>query len=88
VKVLEAIAAGKAVVASPLALEGIDIRPGEHAVVATDDAAFAHAVLALLDDEERRVSLGQAARGWAEANLGWQVVAAAYDALYASLLSR
>jgi glycosyltransferase involved in cell wall biosynthesis len=88
VKALDALAAGKALVATPLALEGIDVRDGEQVLVAVDDAAFADAVVALLADEPRRVALGRAARAWAETNVEWRLVTAAYDALYASLIER
>jgi glycosyltransferase involved in cell wall biosynthesis len=88
VKVLEAIAAGKALVASGLAVEGIDVDAGEHVLVAEDDDAFAEAVAALLGDEQRRTALGGAARRWAESNLDWDRVAEAYEALYASVLER
>jgi polysaccharide biosynthesis protein PslH len=87
VKALDALVSGKALVASSLALEGLDVRSGEHVLVADDDAAFAEAVVALLDDEPRRAALGRAARAWAETHMEWRSVAAAYDALYASLLA-
>jgi glycosyltransferase involved in cell wall biosynthesis len=86
VKTLEALAAGKALVASSLALEGVDVQAGEHALVADDDVAFADAVVALLDDAQRRAALGRAARRWAETHLDWRQVTAAYETLYASLL--
>ena len=87
VKVLEALAFGKALVASPLAVEGIALTDGRNYLRADGDAAFADAVALLLGDERRRVELGRAAREWAEANLGWQVTVAAYEALYAELLA-
>jgi glycosyltransferase involved in cell wall biosynthesis len=86
VKALEALASGKALVASSLALEGIDVRGGEHALVAADDSAFARAVVGLLDDDARRMALGRAARAWAETHVEWRPVTAAYESLYASLL--
>lgn len=86
VKVLDALGAGKAVVASPLALEGIDAGAGE-VVVADSDAEFVDAIVALLEDESRRVALGRAARAWAETHVGWNAIVEAYDALYASLSS-
>ena len=87
VKVLEALAAGKAVVATPRAIEGIAIEPGVHAVVAESDAALADAIAALLEDAPRRAALGAAARRWAEAHLGWGRVGEAYEALYEQLLA-
>ncbi len=86
VKVLEALAAGKPVVASPLALEGLDVHSGEHVLAADGDEPFAEAVLSLLDDPERRRALARSARSWAEANLRWDATAAEYERLYASLL--
>jgi polysaccharide biosynthesis protein PslH len=87
VKALDALVSGKALVASSLALEGLDVRAGEQVLAADDDAAFAEAVVALLGDESRRATLGRAARAWAEAHVEWRSVTAAYDALYASLVA-
>jgi glycosyltransferase involved in cell wall biosynthesis len=86
VKVLEALAAGKAVVASPLAVEGLDVIAGEHVVVAETDQEFAAAATELLANPSRRAAMGSHARAWAEANLSWDARIAAYEALYASLL--
>jgi glycosyltransferase involved in cell wall biosynthesis len=87
VKVLEALAAGKAVVASPRAAEGLDVEDGHELVLADTDEAFVAAVSGLLADEERRVELARAARRWAERELGEDRFVAAYEALYARLLA-
>ena len=87
VKVLEALASGKALVASPRALEGLDVTDGQEVLVAEDDDAFVEAVSSLLADEERRVALAQRARRWAESALGWEPSVAAYEALYGELLA-
>jgi glycosyltransferase involved in cell wall biosynthesis len=86
VKVLEALAHGKALVASTRAVEGIALTDGRDYLRADGDGAFADAVSLLLGDERRRVELGRAAREWAEVNLGWGVTVAAYEALYAELV--
>jgi glycosyltransferase involved in cell wall biosynthesis len=88
VKVLEALAAGKAVVASPLAVEGLDVTDGEQVVLAETDQQFADAIGGLLRDPERRATLARRARAWACANLGWENSVAAYEALYTSLITR
>ena len=62
VKVLEALAAGKAVVASPLAAEGITQCDGEHLLLAESDEEFADATTRLLDDPDARSALGRRAR--------------------------
>jgi polysaccharide biosynthesis protein PslH len=85
VKVLEALAAGKALVATPRALAGIELTPGAHALVGETDAELADAIAVLLDDPDRRRRLGEAARGWAAEHLGWARTLDAYDRLYASL---
>ena len=85
VKVLEALAAGKALVATPRAVAGIDLTPGDQALVAETDAELAEAIATLLADPERRRRLGAAAHGWAAAHLDWPRTLDAYDRLYASL---
>jgi glycosyltransferase involved in cell wall biosynthesis len=86
-KVLEALAAGKALVATPLAVEGLAIRDGEHALVVDSEAAFAEALLRLLDDPGERRRLGTGARKWAEQHLDLSVSTTAYERLYDELLS-
>jgi len=87
VKVLEALAAGKALVASPLATEGLAVTDGRELLLAESDAEFAGAALALLEDPARRVALAGRARAWALAHLGWERPLAAYEALYERLLA-
>lgn len=86
VKVLEALAAGKAVVATPRAVEGLDVLAGEHLEVAESDAGLRDAIARLLDDPGRRAALGAHARAWAQAHLSWDATVGAYERLYASLL--
>lgn len=50
-KLLNALARGLPVVASPEAADGLDAVPGEHLLVAPDDDSMAEAVLRLLSDE-------------------------------------
>jgi glycosyltransferase involved in cell wall biosynthesis len=86
VKVLEALSAGKAVVAYPLALAGIDAEPGRDVVAAGNAQEFAAAVLQLLGDPGRRIEIARAARDWARANVGWDKSLDAWDDLYDRLL--
>lgn len=85
VKVLEALAAGKALVASSRAIEGLDLVSEEHVLVAESDAEFADAISTLLGDERARAALAGRARAWAVANLAAEQSAQAYEALYDSL---
>lgn len=87
VKILEALAAGKAVVASPLAVEGLAVEDGRQVRLASSDERFAEIILDLVDDHPGREALARRARSWAEANLSPQVTAGRYEALYRSLLT-
>ena len=71
-KLLEYFAAGKAVVATTVANEGIRATPGEHLLVADDGAAFAAAVGRLLADAALRHKLGAAARDYVLREWTWE----------------
>ena len=68
-KVLEAMAMGKSVVASPPAFEGIEALPGRDLLVADDPS---EAVAALLADPDRRAEMGAAARRRMEIAYRWE----------------
>jgi glycosyltransferase involved in cell wall biosynthesis len=87
VKVLEALAAGKAVIASRLAVEGLDLHDGRQFSLAETDAEFAAAILSLLEDPDRRRQLGTEARSWASRHLGWSRAVDSYETLYRSLVT-
>lgn len=70
-KVLEAMASGKAVVASPEAAEGIDACHGKEFIIASSAAAQADAVISLLHDPIKRARMEQAARAVMEARYSW-----------------
>jgi len=88
VKVLEALAAGKALVASPLAVEGLGVRDGEQFLAAETDEDFAVRISTLLEDDALRQRLGNQARVWAQDHLRWDRSVAAYEDLYARVLDR
>lgn len=87
VKVAEALAAGKAVVATPLAAEGLGAEHGGQLLLAEESERIADAVVELLLDPARRVALATRARAWAVHALAWDAPAAAFDRLYASLMA-
>jgi len=86
VKTLEALAAGKAVVASQAAVEGIDVTDGVQIRLAEDDEEFAAAISELLESPERRATLGAAARAWAERHAGWDARIDEHERLLRSLV--
>jgi glycosyltransferase involved in cell wall biosynthesis len=62
IKILAAMAAGKAVVATSVGAEGIDIDDGANIVIADDADAFANATASLVRDRARARAIGDAAR--------------------------
>ena len=62
IKTIEAMAAGKAVVATALGCEGWDVVDGVHVRRVDGAAAFADALVELLDDDSARRRLGTAAQ--------------------------
>lgn len=69
-KVLEAMAMGKAVVASPEALTGIDA-PAEAAIRCDDPKRSAKEIFELLNDGEKRQATGDAARRFVIEHCDW-----------------
>jgi sugar transferase (PEP-CTERM/EpsH1 system associated) len=61
-KILEAMAMSKAIVATPLGCEGIEARPGVEIVVAEESDDQAQALVELLRDRERREAIGRRGR--------------------------
>jgi len=73
-KVLEAMAMGKAIVSTSLGCEGFDLTPGHDLLVADTPAEFASAVCQLLREPEIAQSLGDAARTFAASRYDWSVI--------------
>jgi polysaccharide biosynthesis protein PslH len=86
VKVLEAIAAGKAVVASPLAVAGLDLVDREQVLLAETDEEFCAQICHLLSHPLERVRLAANARTWACSQLDWDRSIRLYETLYTDLL--
>jgi glycosyltransferase involved in cell wall biosynthesis len=78
-KIFEALAMGKGVVATGVGAEGLPIMPGEHFLRADDPTAFAEAVVDLLGDPARRRALGAAGRRLVEDRYSWAHVAKDFE---------
>ncbi len=70
-KVLEAMALGRPVVATSLACAGLKVRNGEHVLIEDDPVRFAAAVLTLINDADRHQELARAARQLVEREYSW-----------------
>jgi polysaccharide biosynthesis protein PslH len=81
-KVLEAMALGRAVVSTTVGCEGLDVRDGSEIVIADDPVEFAHRVLELLRDPARRAQLACQARALIERRYDWTIVGEKLIAAY------
>lgn len=70
-KILEACAAGRAVVASPVAAAGLSAHAGRELLVARSPAEWADSVEALLGDPARADAIGAAGRTWVHREHNW-----------------
>jgi glycosyltransferase involved in cell wall biosynthesis len=78
-KLLEALAMGKAVVTTSFGADGVPLMPEREALFADDPAEFARTCLALLDDAGLRRRLAQAGRAFVMANFDWRTIAPQLD---------
>lgn len=80
-KLLEALAMGKPLVATPEAIEGTTVCDGQELLLARGADEFAAACVRLLRDADERARLGANARTWALAHT-WKMAADQYLAVY------
>jgi len=85
-KVLEAMAMGKAIVSTRLGCEGFDLVPDQELAIADAPADFAKAIVALLSDPERRERMGRAARRFAGSRYDWSVIVPRMEKVYGESL--
>ena len=72
IKTVEAMARGCAVVATTVGAEGLDAIDGVHLRVADSAAAFADAIVELLDSPTQRAALAEQAQALVAARFSWQ----------------
>ncbi|MGA7537652.1 MAG: glycosyltransferase [Steroidobacteraceae bacterium] len=79
-KILDAFAMRKCVVAHPIACEGIDVCPGDNVVLASSPGEFIREISSLLSDDARRTALGLAARKLVETRYSYREIGARFSA--------
>jgi glycosyltransferase involved in cell wall biosynthesis len=87
IKILEAMAMGKAIVSTRAGVNGLDLAPGEDVVLADSAQEFARAIEDLLANPDACARLGAAARARVEQQYRWDAIARAQVELYRELLS-
>lgn len=87
-KILDAWAMGKAIVATPAACEGLEARDGENILIRSDPGAFSEAVVRVLEDDPLRRKLEQNARRTAEGTYSWRTIGQEMTRLYREFVNR
>jgi glycosyltransferase involved in cell wall biosynthesis len=62
IKIVEAMAAGKAIITTAIGAEGINYENGQHLIIAKDAKSFTDAIIKLCNDKNLRDTLGKNAR--------------------------
>jgi glycosyltransferase involved in cell wall biosynthesis len=86
VKVLEALARGRPIVATSVAAQGLGSAGADCMRIADDPESFARAVVSLLRRPEERDELARQARAFARTLPSWDVAAAKLAACYRELV--
>ena len=87
-KILEALAMGKAVVSTTVGAEGLDLRDGEEIFIADEPKAFAEAVTQLLTDSSLRQKIGENGRARVEQDYDWRNIGKKLLAVYESVINK
>jgi glycosyltransferase involved in cell wall biosynthesis len=85
-KIVEAMAMGKAIVSTTLGAEGIDAIPGRDILIEDQPAAFADAVYRLLAEPGLAAHIGRSARKLAVDRYGWNEAARGLEAFYRRII--
>jgi glycosyltransferase involved in cell wall biosynthesis len=87
-KILESMALGRPVVTTSMGCEGLEVRHGEHLLIADSAEEFAQCVLRLLSDRSLWGEIVAKARRFMEANHRWDEIAGRTSRLYQELAGR
>jgi sugar transferase (PEP-CTERM/EpsH1 system associated) len=88
IKILEALAMGKAVISTSVGSEGLGVLAGEHLLVADAPQAFAAEVARVLDDSSLAGRLGTAGRRLVEQRYRWATVARSLEDFHVNVANR
>lgn len=87
-KILEAMAMGKAVVSTTVGAEGLGLRNGEEIFIADEPKAFADAVIQLITDSSLRQEIGENGRARVEQDYDWRNIGNKLLAAYESVINK
>lgn len=85
-KILEALAMGKAIVSTSVGAEGLDLKDGEEIFIADEPKVFAEAVTRLLKDPSLRRRIGENGRARVEQDYDWRSISEKLHQRYTKIL--
>lgn len=85
-KILDAFSMEKAVIAHPVACEGIHVRDGEHVLFAKTISGYIEKIKRLISDDEYRKKLGASARHLVEQQYSYDTIGRELSCLYQECL--
>ena len=85
IKVLEAMAMGRAVVSTAAGIHGLNLSPGKDVLLAETGREMAEAISRLFADAEARQRMERAARETVEREFGWDAIARRQADLYSEM---
>jgi len=87
-KILDAMAMGKAIVSTTIGAEGIDATDGKNILLADNPEDFAARVVTILRTSDLRMNLGREARRLVENEYSWGTVGKRLQEAYEDVLDR
>lgn len=87
-KILDAMACGKAVVSTSIGCEGLETRNGEDILIADPPKEFAESVYMLIEDQQLRKKLEANGRRLVEERYSWKMIGKRLESLYESIIRK
>jgi glycosyltransferase involved in cell wall biosynthesis len=84
-KVLEAMATGTPVVATPIAVEGLEVIDNKHVLIANTAEEMAQKTLLLIDNPALRLKLAKAGKEFVTQKYDWELIATKLDNIYKAI---
>lgn len=86
-KILDALAMGKAVISTSIGAEGIAVENGKHLLIADTAGEFAEKIIMLLENNLLRRKLEEEGRKLVVKNYDWQIIGKKLDSAYQEIAS-
>jgi polysaccharide biosynthesis protein PslH len=87
-KILDAMAMGKAVVSTSIGCEGLNVANSNNILISDNPTDFSAKTIALLEKPEERGALGRAARSLVESMYGWEIIGKTLQQTYERVSAR